>query len=289
MSHTTTGTEKESKIIFDYEAWEQNLSQNAALYREAAPYPHIRLDNFLSPWAAEKACAEFPPVKTEGWIHYVHINEKKHGLNKLDLLPPFITEVIREMNSPRFVAHISRLTGIPGLLADDMLEGGGLHQSQRNGFLNVHADFTVHPHKRHWRRRVNILVYLNKDWLPEYNGNLELWDRKMTGAQQKIAPLFNRCVIFNTDEDSYHGVPDPILCPEDMTRKSIALYYFTEEAVKPSLRSTNYKSRPQDGMKSVLIYLDKKMVAGYTRVKRALGINDAFVSKVLNLFGGKKK
>lgn len=289
MSDATIGMDKDSKAIFDYQRWEESLPVNAASYQEAVPYPHIQLDNFLLPWAAEKALSEFPPVKNDGWIHYVHINEKKHGLNKLALLPPFILELIKEMNSPEFVAYVSKLTGIPGLLADDTLEGGGLHQSQRNGFLNVHADFTVHPHKRNWRRRVNLLIYLNKDWQPGYNGDLELWDRKMKGAQQKIAPLFNRCVIFNTDEDSYHGVPDPILCPEDMTRKSIALYYFTEETVRPTLRSTNYKSRPQDGMKSILIYLDKKLVAGYTRMKRALGINDAFISKVLNIFGGKKK
>lgn len=289
MNTSTAGTDKDSKMIFDYSNWEKQVETNTATYQGAHPYPHIQLDNFLEPWAAEKALAEFPSVKDEGWIHYVHINEKKHGLNKLELLPPFIQEVIREMNSPAFVSYLSRLTGIPNLLHDDMLEGGGLHQSQRNGFLNVHADFTVHPHKRNWQRRVNLLIYLNKDWKPEYNGDLELWDRKMQGVQQKIAPLFNRCVIFNTDADSYHGVPDTILCPEDMTRKSIALYYFTEEAVRPTLRSTNYQSRPQDGMKSVLIYLDKKMVAGYTRIKRALGINDAFISKILNKFGGKKK
>ncbi|WP_118950231.1 2OG-Fe(II) oxygenase [Taibaiella helva] len=289
MNTSTISADKDSKKIFDYKHWEEQLAANAGKYQQAGPYPHIQLEDFLEPWAAEQALAEFPSVKDEGWIHYVHINEKKHGLNKLELLPPFIQEVIKEMNSPAFVSYLSRLTGIPNLLADDMLEGGGLHQSQRNGFLNVHADFTVHPHKRNWRRRVNILIYLNKDWKPEYNGDLELWDRKMTGVQQKIAPLFNRCVIFNTDEDSYHGVPETILCPEDMTRKSIALYYFTEEEVKPTLRSTNYKSRPQDGAKSILIYLDKKMVAGYTRIKRALGINDAFISKILNKFGGKKK
>jgi hypothetical protein len=96
-------------------------------------------------------------------------------------------------------------------------------------------------------------------------------------------------VIFNTDEDSYHGLPDPIQCPEDMTRKSIALYYFTEETEQPKLRSTNYKARPQDGMKSILIYLDKKLVSLYTSVKRTFGINDDFISKVLNIFGDKSK
>lgn len=288
MKTPVASTEKNSTRIFDYERWHAQLPGHIASYGHARPYPHIQLDHFLEDQAAELALAEFPSVKDEGWIHYVHINEKKHGLNKMELLPPFIQEIIREMNSDAFVAYLSELTGIPGLKSDDMLEGGGLHQSKRNGFLNVHADFTVHPHKRNWRRRVNLLIYLNKNWEPEYNGNLELWDRNMRGVEAKIAPVFNRCVMFNTDEDSYHGVPDPILCPEDMTRKSIALYYFTEEAVRPTLRSTNYRSRPKDGMKSVLIYFDKKLVAGYTYIKRTLGINDTFVSKVLNIFSRKK-
>jgi len=277
------------QTIFDINKWTTRLDNDIKAYRSAEPYPNIYLDNFLEEWAAEKALSEFPDVKDAGWIHYVHVNEKKHGLNKMDLLPPFIQQVIKELNSPEFVAYLSKLTGIPGLKSDDMLEGGGLHQSKRGGFLNIHADFTVHPHKRKWKRRVNILVYLNKDWKPEYRGDLELWDKKMEGCITKIAPIFNRCAMFNTDEDSYHGLPDPIMCPEDMTRKSIALYYFTEETEAPKLRSTNYQARPEDGLKSILIYLDKKLVALYTTIKRILGINDDFISKVLNIFGGKKK
>lgn len=274
--------------LFDYDQWTASLPADARTYQQNAPYPNIALDGFLTPAAAEAAMAAFPAVTDAGWIHYVHVNEKKHGLNKMELLPAPIQAVIREMNSPRFVAYISQLTGIPNLLADESLEGGGLHQSKRNGFLNVHADFTVHPHKRNWRRRVNLLIYLNKDWQPDYRGDLELWDRQMKGVVTKIAPTFNRCAIFNTDEDSYHGLPDPILCPETMTRKSIALYYFTQEAIAPTLRATNYKARPDDGAKAILIWLDKKAVGIYTSLKRTLGINDAWVSNVLNRLSGKK-
>jgi hypothetical protein len=283
-----SANESPSGVIFDHQRWKAQASALAPAYRHAQPYPHIVLDQFLETSAAHKAMSQFPAVQDAGWIHYVHVNEKKHGLNKKDLLPGFIREVIEELNSPSFVEWLSQLTGIPGLLADDSLEGGGLHQSGRNGFLNVHADFTVHPHKRNWRRRVNLLVYLNEDWLPEYRGELELWDKEMKGAVQKIQPLFNRAAIFNTDEDSYHGLPDPIQCPEGMTRKSIALYYFTEEKVAPRLRSTNYRARPGDGSKAIWIWLDKKMVAAYTGIKRTFGISDDFVSKMLNFFRGKK-
>lgn len=275
--------------IVNLNRWQAQLPELKARYHTDQPYPHIFVDNFLEPWAAEKALSEFPAVQDAGWIHYVHVNEKKHGLNKLELLPPFIRQVIEYLNTDEFVEFMSDLTGIPNLKADEMLEGGGLHQSKRGGFLNVHADFTVHPHKRNWKRRVNLLVYLNKDWQPEYRGDLELWDRNMKGVVEKIAPVFNRIAIFNTDEDSYHGLPDPIMCPDDMTRKSIALYYFTEEKETPKLRSTNYQARPDDGLKSIAIWLDKQAVATYTRLKRTLGIDDKAISKLLNLFGSKKR
>lgn len=283
-------TTESAEMIIDLEKWESQLEELNSSYMQARPYPHIQLENFLEESVARKAMHDFPGVTDAGWIHYVHVNEKKHGLNKMDRLPPFIREVISELNTDSFCSFLSRLTGIPDLKSDDMLEGGGLHQSGRGGYLNIHADFTVHPHKRHWRRRVNLLVYLNEDWKPEYRGELELWEKDMSKCAQKILPIFNRAVIFNTDEDSYHGLPDPIQCPEEMTRKSIALYYFTEEKnALPKKRSTNYKSRPGDGIKSVFIWLDKKMVAAYSSLKSTLGINDDFVSRILNIFSRKNK
>ncbi len=275
--------------ILDLDKWSHTFAENNDRYLQADPYPHISFENFLEPWAAEKATVAFPEVKDSGWIHYMHVNEKKHGLNKFDLIPDFLQEVIKTLNSEQFVTTLSELTGIPNLKPDPSLEGGGLHQSQRGGYLNIHADFTVHPHKRNWRRRVNVLVYLNPDWLPEYRGDLELWSRDMKQCVQKISPVHNRCVIFNTDEDSYHGLPDPIMCPEEMTRKSIALYYFTEEESVPRKKATNYRARPDDGFKSILIYLDKQLISLYNTLKGWLGINDDFISKVLNFFNRKKK
>ncbi|WP_044400342.1 2OG-Fe(II) oxygenase [Lacinutrix sp. Hel_I_90] len=277
-------------MIFDYSKWNITLETDTKNYQKALPYPHLVLDNFLEIEAAEKALDVFPKIEDAGWIHYVHVNEKKHGLNKLELIPAFIRDgIIKELNSPQFIRHLENLTGIPNLLADKTIEGGGIHQSERGGYLNIHADFTVHPHKKTWKRRVNLLVYLNKDWPTSYGGALELWEKDMSKCAVKIEPVFNRIVVFNTDEDSYHGFPDPIQCPAGITRKSIALYYFTKEK-KGSFkrRATNYRARPNDGFKAVFIWVDKKMIAIYTWLKGNLGINDDFVSKVLNFFQKKK-
>lgn len=277
-----------STAILDIEKLEGKLDELRGPYQAASPYPHTVIDDMLLPETADAAYNAFPKVGDDGWIHYVHVNEKKHGLNKMDRLPSKLRSVIEELNSDRFVQWLENLTGIEGLHADPMLEGGGLHQSGRGGFLNIHADFTVHPHKRNWRRRVNVLVYLNKGWEEDWGGQLELWERDMSKCTQRIVPYFNRCVIFNTDEDSYHGLPEPLTCPEDESRKSIALYYFTEEEVAPKLRTTDYRARPKDGLRSIPIWLDKQAIYAYTIVKRTLGINDDMISKILGFFSRKK-
>src|SRR5262249_6397264 len=125
---------------------------------------------------------------------------------------------------------------------------GGMHQSVRGGFLNVHADFTVHPQHVNWRRRLNVIVYLNQDWKEEYNGHLELWSRDMTRCVKRVTPVFNRWVLFATDDTSFHGHPVPLACPPSLTRKSLALYYYTKETAKLRVRSTEYRGRPGDSL-----------------------------------------
>ncbi|WP_296381217.1 2OG-Fe(II) oxygenase [Winogradskyella sp.] len=277
-------------MIIDYKKWKSRLNSDKKKYQQSLPFPYIVFDDFMEENAANKALEVFPEIENDGWIHYVHVNEKKHGLNKLELIPEFIRDgIIKEMNSPEFIKYLENLIGINNLLPDTTIEGGGIHQSENGGFLNIHADFTVHPHKKRWRRRVNVLVYLNKDWEASYGGNLELWEKDMSKCAVSIAPIFNRLVIFNTNQDSYHGFPDAIICPDHVTRKSIALYYFTEEKSGSfKRRATNYRARPNDGYKALLIWVDKKFIALYSWLKGVLGINDDLVSKILNVFNRKK-
>lgn len=274
--------------IFDYESWTNQLPVLSEQYQQTNPYPHIVMENFMNPAILDQCIDEFNKLnESDGWINYVHYNEKKRGLNKLDLLPAAIKRTINELNSPEFLEFLSNLTGIQNLQKDDSLEGGGIHQSGRGGYLNIHADFTVHPHHRNWQRRVNVLVYLNKDWQEEWGGQLELWDKDMKACERKAAPVFNRCVVFNTDADSYHGHPEPMTCPENAHRRSIALYYYTVEE-RPFRRATLYKARPGEGSKKFMVKLDNTLVAVYTELKGMLGSNDKIISKVLKFFSKKK-
>jgi Rps23 Pro-64 3,4-dihydroxylase Tpa1-like proline 4-hydroxylase len=268
----------------------QVLNTQNYRYFDQYPYPFVKIDNFLDDQYAEEIFDEFPTLNSSKWINYKHFNENKFGNTKLDSFPPKIKELIICLNSEEFTQKLSEFTGINGLIPDPSLEGGGLHQTPKDGFLNIHADFTAHPHQKTWRRRVNLLIYLNKYLQPEWGGDLEIWEKDMSKCVHKIAPIFNRCVIFNTDSDTFHGHPDPFNCPEGESRKSIALYYFTDEKNELKVKGTDYKSRPTDSiMNRFLIFIDKKILSIYHFIKVKTGMSDAFVSKFLGFFNKNKK
>ena len=275
--------------IFPFSKWSPRVPQLAREYRENQPFPHICLTDFLDPQVAAAAAQEFPGPNTDAWIHYKHQNENKLGLTKRELFPPQIGKIADELNSPDFVAWLSELTGIPGLQADASLEGGGLHQSTRGGFLNVHTDFSMHHYHKNWRRRVNLIVYLNPGWQEAWGGAIELWDNGMKNCAAKLYPLLNHALVFTTDERSLHGCPEPLQCPETASRKSLAFYYYTEEAHPGAARSTDYRARPTDSRtKATLIWLDKIAVDIYSKAKTTFGFSDDFASKILGLLSKKK-
>jgi hypothetical protein len=134
------------------------------------------------------------------------------------------------------------------LISDPCFEGGGLHQIPRGGKLGIHADFNKHR-RFGLDRRLNVILYLNKDWRDEYGGHLELWNRDVTRCEAKILPLYNRLAVFGTTDFTFHGHPDPLQCPEGMTRKSLALYYFTNGRPAEEVtgeHSTLFKARKED-------------------------------------------
>ena len=259
-----------------------NVDDLAAAYQSAQPYPHIVLDDVLHPDVFAQAAAEFPGIRDEFWKGYLHVNETKYSNTAPDTWNPTLRAVAEEFCSPAFVGFLEKLTGIDNLLADWSMDGGGLHQTLRGGHLNLHADFTTHHGNENWARRVNILLYLNEEWhAEEWGGELELWDQKMTACQAKVTPAGNRMLVFTTAFDTFHGHPDPLTCPEDVARRSMALYYFTEEE-SVVRRSTNYQARPDESVgKKAAVWADRNALDVYDRVKRRLGVSDEKVQKVL--------
>ena len=203
-------------------------------YQLASPFPHIVLQNIVKPSCINKVLKEFPSHDRPAKWHerdalmepgnYASL-KKKDSADFLSM-GPVTRQLIWEMNSRPFLQFLQSLTGVPRLITDPLAFGGGLHETQRGGLLKVHADFQLHPIYK-FNRRLNIIFYLNNDWAEEYGGHLELWDETMENCEKRVLPEAGTCVIFNTNRTSYHGHPEPLTCPENRSRKSIALYYYT--------------------------------------------------------------
>jgi hypothetical protein len=266
--------------ILDLDSLRHQLPQARTQYAEAAPFPHIVIDDVLTPRAFKGTVAEFPGIDDPFWKGYLHVNESKYSNTDADSWSPALRDAATALTSPEFVAYLEELTGIENLKSDWAMDGGGLHQTLRGGHLNIHTDFSTHHQHENWARRVNVLLYLNEEWRDEWGGKLELWDEGMTACQDRVTPQGNRMLVFTTSDKSFHGHPDGLTCPEDVARRSIALYYFTEEE-KTVRRATHYRARPEDGLKRVAIAADRTALDLYDRTKRRLGISDETVHRLL--------
>jgi len=222
----------------------------AARYQEAAPFPHIVLDDFLDADLLRRIVAEFPP--RDGRTFFDRPQERfKYQFDPNTVESGLIRNLLAELNGEPFLAFLSAMTGIDHLIADPYYTGGGLHETLAGGHLSVHADFNVHDAMK-VERRLNLLIYLNDDWDPAFGGELELWDKKMRKAAVSVAPVLARAVVFNTTLQNFHGQPDPLRCPPDRSRRSIATYYYTAFdglADKPA-RTTTFQQRPGTGDRS---------------------------------------
>lgn len=221
----------------------------AQRYETAFPFPHIVLDGRFDDSLLNDVRAEIDGIEVEAEPAF-YGSFRKRRLSDLATLPSAARRLIEDLNSPKFLAFLEDMTGIPNLVADPTLQGGGIHQIGTGGFLKMHTDFNWHAGLK-MHRRLNALLYLNRDWDPAWNGQLELWTTDMSKRGQKIEPIFNRLVVFSTTDDSYHGHPEPLSCPDHVTRNSIALYYYTLERPADETRFgqsefTNYRERPDE-------------------------------------------
>lgn len=218
-------------------------------YTNAKPFPHIVFDNFFDPALLDLVLSEFPKPGEINWQRFDNEQEIKLASASESSFGPTTRLLVYHLNSITFLEFLSSVTGIINLIPDPCFDGGGLHQIVRGGKLGIHADFNKHP-RYGLDRRLNLLLYLNKDWREEYGGHLELWNRDMSRCETKILPLFNRLMVFGTTDFTYHGHPDPLQCPDGMSRKSLALYYFSngrpEEEIKGSHSTLFQERRPQE-------------------------------------------
>lgn len=225
-----------------------NIPNGKDLYNEYnsnTPFPHIAIDNFLPEGILRSAYQSLSQIspKNWGWDELEWI--KPYQQNKFQLndevglyYPPVARDLIKLLNSKFIVNFLQDLTGISDLVIDPTISGGGVHKITNGGKLNIHTDYGKHPQFEDLYRRINLLLYLNPNWKKEWGGELHFKTEPTGESQSIISPLFNRAVIFNTTDVSWHGHPDPLNCPEDEARYSIAMYYFTKEL--PDFKVKNF-------------------------------------------------
>ncbi len=222
----------------DYSRLYRLATQNRAAFGQGSPFPHAVLDGFLNPEAYAEVRRLFPPPGSPIW----KCPENRHTRSKMvtrrgtddlkeALLGAEARQMFHEFNSSLFLRFLETLTGIGGLIGDPYLAEGGFHCIGDGGYLDAHADFSHHD-RLGLERRLNLLLYLNDGWRPEFGGELSLYDAD-GNAMQKIMPAGNRCVIFATSETSFHGHPDPMRLPAGVFRRSMALYYYSAPTGRP--------------------------------------------------------
>ncbi|MFT4850439.1 MAG: hypothetical protein ACJAS3_000944 [Roseivirga sp.] len=238
-------------VSIEYRDLEQLGTIQQSIFQSAVPFPHIYFDNFFDQHILNLVLNEFPDLSRIERHKINNPRQRKFATNGTDSFGVTTSSLLNFMNGDVFLNFLQIITSInEPLISDSTFLGGGLHEIKRSGLLKIHTDFAKHR-ITNLDRRLNVLVFLNKNWKDEYGGGLELWDANMSTCKVKIAPIFNRLVIFETTQESFHGHPDPLLCPAHITRKSIALYYYSQGRPKSqsqtwekSKEATTFYARP---------------------------------------------
>lgn len=224
--------------------------------RRSTPVPNFLIDNFLKEEFAHQVADAFPPYEEAAAMgkSFRAVNEKgKVQVTDTARFPEPIQQLNSALASPEFCELISYALEVPNLLADAQLVGGGMHQTAARGHLDVHVDFN-YLEDRQWHRRANLLVFFNRDWQTDWGGEFELWDAAVRNRHHAHLPIFNRCVLFETNEVSFHGVT-AVTCPPGQTRKSFAAYYYTLEAPahwNGESHTTIFRARPDERLKGTV-------------------------------------
>jgi len=235
------------------------LTHLSESFASATPFSHVQIDDFFSEEFAQTVRDNFPvPPEDQskwreaGYCIYDNPIEGKLAIDKraLEALPAPEGDEMRKIfelfQSEPFIDLMRQVTTMPELEADPHLHGAGLHYHPRGSRLAMHLDYSIHPITGK-ERRVNLIVYMNPEWKAEWNGGLELWNSGMASCGKKYDPGWNKAVLFQTFDESYHGLPEPLNCPEGMGRCSVAVYYVSEPRTGVKVRpKAVYYNRPTD-------------------------------------------
>ena len=218
-------------------------------YLNNSPFPHLAIDNLFPDDLLADVLADVRSLDCHN-AKSLYDSAKQNPMPDPQAMGPTAQRFLLDLCSARFCQFLEALTGIEGIIPDPHFEDGGVRQMSRGGFLKMHT--ASHGNKKlKLDRRLNVLIYLNQDWEENWGGHLELWDSERQSQLIKIPPVFNKTVIFSTTDHSYHGYPNPLECPEGVSRRSLALFYYSNGRPLEEVQffqgvGTNYQERSSE-------------------------------------------
>ena len=228
--------------------WINDIDNLKKQFLCAEPFEHVVIDNFLHDDYADKIANLFPDDLSK-WHKYCNPIEVKYAYDNINVLPVDLKDYFYIMSCSQFIDIVKSITDITDLEYDPYLHGAGLHRHSNHGKLDIHLDYEKHPYSGK-ERRINIILFLSKDWKEEWNGASELWNKDVSACVQKTHIKFNRAIIFKTNDISWHGMPDKITCPENTYRSTLAYHYVSPLCSMKSeyeyRMKASYTKRPQD-------------------------------------------
>ncbi len=243
------------KIALDVSERVFDINKTKNFYK--APFPHFFIDDFFDENFLKKIIASFPSVDSKDWDISndpdIEVKMRSKWESEFDI-PENIIHAVRIMNSSYFLKALSIALNIPKLMPDPYFSGGGLNATISGGLLDVHVDGNYHDASG-LNRRVNAILYLNPNWKEGWGGEFGLYDKKGENLVKKIPPINNRLMVFDTNDYSFHGLPEPLNFPDDEVRRSIILYYYTKDS-RPN--SDTVVDKPHSALWKKRGWLDKK-------------------------------
>lgn len=253
---------------------EPQINAWSQAFQEALPFRFLVIDDFLDPELARRLANAFPSLQKME-VNYAGLNERKSEHSNFELLHEDFNNLKKNLSSSDFTSIVERISKIENLETIGDRYGYGLHQGGKNSFLDIHVDYNLHPLRKK-QRRLNLIIFLNDDWQEDWGGALEFWNGDVSECMQSILPVFNRCVLFECHDHSYHGY-SKITCPETVTRKSFYLYYFSEPGQRLIFHDTIFRNKPKEPLaKKIRVHLKEttknfiKRVFYYAGIKKFL-------------------
>lgn len=203
------------------------------IYAGAKPFDHCVIDNFFEDVFANELANDFLSYDSPDWYFYNNSIEHKKALNNWEKFPKATYKAFCALQSSLITDRLAKALG-EKIYVDHGLSGGGWHIHGNGGNLNPHLDYSIHP-KLGLERVINIIIYISPNLRPEHGGHLGLWAHDPANNSpgkliKEVEPYFNRAIIFNTTQNSWHGMSRKLNVPEGVYRKSLAIYYLREPA-----------------------------------------------------------